>query len=154
MSAILHTATLFVALAVAAPAGAQVRAASAQTTTPVVQAFEHYELVRAALASDRLSDAAPHAKTLADRAEAAGGAEAKKAADLLAAARNIEDARKHFGDLSTIFVPIFQAAAIPGTTAYTCSMKQKPWVQRGDKIENPYYGKSMLACGTVLPAKK
>jgi hypothetical protein len=83
-----------------------------------------------------------------------GGAEVKKHADGLVAATTIEDARTHFGELSTILVPIFQAEAIPGVTAYLCSMKQKPWVQRGDKIENPYYGQSMLTCGSPLPPRK
>jgi hypothetical protein len=130
--------------------------AQSQTSTqrtPVVQAFEHYELVRTALAADNLTDAAPHAKALADTAEAAGGAPAKKAADALAAAKNLEDARKQFGELSTILVPVFQAEAIPGTSAYMCPMKQKPWMQRGDKMANPYYGRAMLTCGTVLPPK-
>ena len=121
--------------------------------TPVVQAFEHYEMVRTALAADSLTDATTHARSLATNAEAAGGPAAKKAADALAAAKNIEEARKQFGDLSSILVPIFQTEAIPGTTAYMCPMKQKPWMQRGDKMANPYYGKAMLTCGTVLPAK-
>jgi hypothetical protein len=130
--------------------------AQSQTTaqpSAAVQAFEHYELVRTALAADSMADAGPHAKALADKAEAAGGAPAKKAADALAAATNLEDARKQFGELSTILVPIFQAEAIPGTSAYMCPMKQKPWMQRGDKMANPYYGKAMLTCGTALPAK-
>lgn len=122
-------------------------------TKPAVQAFEHYERVRTALAADAFADVAPHATQLAAVAEAAGGPEAKKAADGLVAAKTIEDARKHFGELSTVLVPIFQAEKIPGTTAYMCSMKDKAWVQRGDKIANPYYGKAMLTCGTVLPPK-
>ena len=128
-------------------------AVSAQGKASVVEAFEPYEQVRTALAADSLKDATPHAKVLAEKAEAAGGAPAKKAADALAAATTIEEARKQFGELSTILVPLFQAEAIPGTTAYMCSMKQKPWIQRGDKIANPYYGKAMLACGTVLTPK-
>ena len=151
MRAILETATLCVMIAIASPAFAQ--APTAGKATPVAQAFEHYEMVRAALAADSLTDAAAPAKALAATAAAAGGAAAKKAADLLASAKNIEDARKTFGDLSTVLVPIFQAEKIPGTMAYMCSMKDKPWVQRGDKIANPYYGKSMLTCGTVLPPK-
>ena len=138
-------------LAVSTAAFAQSQT-SAQRT-PVAQAFEHYELVRAALAADNLTEAAPHAKALADTAEGAGGAPAKKAADALAAAKNLEDARKQFGELSTILVPVFQAEAIPGTSAYMCPMKQKPWMQRGDKMANPYYGKAMLTCGTPLPPK-
>lgn len=151
MRAILGTAALFAMIAIASPGSAQ--AQTAGKGTPVAQAFEHYEMVRAALAADNLKDAAAPAKALAATAEAAGGADAKKAADLLASAKNIEDARKNFGDLSVVLVPLFQAEKIPGTTAYMCSMKDRPWVQRGDKISNPYYGKSMLTCGTALPPK-
>ena len=151
MRAILGNLALLAMVAIASPAFAQ--AQTAGRGTPVAQAFEHYEMVRVALAADNLTDAAAPAKALAATAEAAGGAAAKKAADLLASSKNIEDARKNFGDLSTILVPLFQAEKIPGTTAYMCSMKDRPWVQRGDKIANPYYGKSMLTCGTVLPAK-
>ena len=151
MKTIIHTAVLCLAVAIASPAHAIGKTAA--QPSPAAQAFESYESVRAALAADNLADATPHAKVLADRAEAAGGVQAKKAARALAEAKNIEDARKSFGELSTILVPIFQAEAIPGTTAYLCPMKQKPWVQRGDKMANPYYGKAMLTCGTVLPAK-
>ena len=148
---ILQSAAVFVMMV--ASAGAYGQGQTATQTTPVAQAFEHYELVRAALAADNLPEALPHAVLLAPKAEAAGGAAAKKAAEGLAAAANIEEARKQFGELSTVLVPLFQAEAIPGTTAYMCPMKQKPWVQRGDKMANPYYGKAMLTCGTVLPAK-
>ena len=151
MRILLQSAALFMILA--ASTGVYAQGQTATQSTPVAQAFEHYERVRAALAADSLTDALPHAKMLARTAAAAGGAAAKKPADALASAVNIEEARKQFGELSTILVPIFQAEAIPGTTAYMCPMKQKPWVQRGDKMANPYYGKAMLTCGTVLPAK-
>src|SRR6186997_826881 len=103
MRSILHGAALLVMIVAGTAAFAQTK------STPVLEAFEHYELVRAALAADSLTDAAPHATALADKAEAAGGATAKKAADALAAAKNIEDARKQFGELSAILVPLFQA---------------------------------------------
>ena len=119
-------------------------------TTPAAQAFEHYEGVRKALASDKLADAAPHAKQLIATVEPVGGAEAKKSAEALAAATKIEDARKHFAALSAILVPKFQEANIPGAYAYMCSMENASWMQRGKAIENPYYGKSMLTCGTAI----
>ena len=147
MRSILHSAAFLVMVVAGTAALAQTK------STPVLEAFEHYELVRAALSADSLADATPHAKALADKAEAAAGPAAKKAADALAAARDIEDARKQFGELSAILVPLFQAEAIPGTSAYMCPMKQKPWMQRGDKMANPYYGKAMLTCGTALPPK-
>ena len=118
------------------------------------QTFEHYEGVRAALAADRLAEVGPHAKHLAASVKAIGGPEAKKAADALVAAATIEDAREHFGALSTILVPKFQEAGIDGARAYYCGMKKLSWMQRGDKVENPYYGKSMLACGEPLKATR
>lgn len=122
-------------------------------TTPAAQAFEHYEGVRKALADDKLADATPHAKQLVTSVEPVGGAEAKKAAEALAAATKIEDARKHFAALSAILVPKFQEANIPGAYAFMCSMENASWMQRGKAIENPYYGKSMLTCGTAITKK-
>ena len=110
-------------------------------------------IVNGPFPSDKLADVAPHAKQLAPRAQAVGGDEAKKAADQLAAAKTLEDARTHFGDLSTMLVPIFQAEAIPGTTAYMCSMKTKPWMQKGENIQNPYYGAATPTRGSPLRAK-
>jgi hypothetical protein len=151
MTPFIMTAAIAMA-ALATPVVAQDRGQA--QTKPVLQAFEHYEGVRVALSADKMADVTPHARRLAAAVESVGGAEAKQHADALAAATTVEDARTHFGELSTILVPIFQAEAIPGVTAYMCAMKQKPWVQRGDTIENPYYGKSMLTCGSPLPPKK
>lgn len=122
-------------------------------TTPTAQAFEHYEGVRKALADDKLADATPHAKQLVTSVEPVGGADAKKAAEAIAAATKIEDARKHFAALSAILVPKFQEANIPGAYAFMCSMENASWMQRGKAIENPYYGKSMLTCGTAITKK-
>jgi hypothetical protein len=128
-------------------------ASTGTQSTAAAQAFEPYEGVRKALASDNLADAGPHAKQLVATVEPVGGAEAKKAADALAAATKIEDARKHFATLSAILVPKFQEANIPGAYAYMCSMENASWMQRGKAIENPYYGKSMLTCGSEITKK-
>ena len=145
----------FIAIITAALIGlaAQDHSAHQAQGKPTAQAFEHYEGVRAALAGDNFAAVATHATALAAAAEGVGGPSAKKAADQLAAAKSIEEARKHFGELSTILVPVFQKENIPGATAFMCSMKKQPWMQKGDKVENPYYGKSMLTCGSRLPAK-
>lgn len=148
---LLHALAAFVIGGSAIVASAQVQGGTSPEAT--LQAFGHYEMVRAALASDRFDGVASHATALAAVVAPVGGADAKKAAEALAAAKTIEEARTHFGDLSTILVPVFQAAMIPGTTAFMCGMKQKAWVQKGDKVENPYYGKAMLTCGSVLPTK-
>lgn len=126
--------------------------ASAQDKS-VVEAFDHYEKVRVALSTDTLPDVAMHAEMLAPMAEKIGGARAKASAEQLVKAKTLEDARKHFGELSARLVPKFQAAKIPGTQAYMCAMKQKPWIQRGENMENPYFGKAMPTCGSPLESK-
>lgn len=127
--------------------------AAAQDKT-VVDAFEHYEQIRLAQSADSVKDVPKHAAMLAPMAATIGGADAKKSADAIAAAKTLDDARKHFGDLSALLVPKFQAEGIPGAHAYMCAMKQKPWMQRGDRIANPYFGKAMASCGSPLDTKR
>lgn len=136
--------TLLVAVCLGLAAGA-----SAQDKV-VLEAFDHYEQVRIALSADTFSDVAMHARMLAPLAEKSGGPLAKASVEQLIKAKSIADARKYFGELSAILVPKFQAEKIPGTKAYMCSMKQRPWMQRGDTIANPYYGKAMATCGSPL----
>ena len=142
---------LFAALgfAVAASAG-QTPSTDAK---PSVQAFQQYEAIRVALSSDNLKDASARAKDLAGSSHGVGGDVAKKAAQQIGSAATIEDARTRFGELSAILVPIFQADAIPGVTAYVCPMKKTTWAQTAGTIQNPYYGKAMATCGTALPGK-
>ncbi len=37
-----------------------------------------------------------------------------------------------------------------GLRVFYCPMVKEAWVQRGDAVENPYYGASMLKCGTEV----
>ena len=119
------------------------------------QAFEHYEAIRKALAEDSMTGVAQHATELAPLAEKIGGASARSAAQALAAAKSIDDARKHFGALSETLVPKFMEAKLPGVEGYACPMRDnKPWVQKGKEIQNPYLGKSMPGCGAPIDQKK
>lgn len=53
--------------------------------------------------------------------------------------------------MSLLLVPKFLDARLPGVVGFACSMKQNAvWAQRGDAIENPYFGKVMLNCGVPL----
>lgn len=47
-------------------------------------------------------------------------------------------------------MPKFIEAKVPGVHGFMCPMLQKTWVQKGLEIQNPYYGKSMLSCGSAL----
>ena len=117
----------------------------------VVKAFDHYETIRAALASDSMKDIAKHAAALAPMAESISGTEARKAAEGLRAATDIKRAREHFGVTSALLIPKFEKAALKDVHFFTCSMVNQSWAQRGKDVRNPYMGKTMLTCG--VPAK-
>lgn len=131
-----------------------VLAVPAQAQSEAAKAFEHYEAIRIALAADELKGVAEHATALAPMAEALGGAEARKATDGLAGARDIKVARERFGVLSSALLPTFNGAKLEGVYLYTCGMVNQSWAQRGAKVENPYMGKSMLTCGSPYEPKK
>jgi hypothetical protein len=45
----------------------------------------------------------------------------------------------------------------PGVKVAYCPMAQKYWLQKGNTVQNPFYGKQMLDCGrftTNIPALK
>lgn len=117
---------------------------------PLERAFEHYERIRAALAQDTTKGVAAEARALSPLARDVAGETAGRTATSLAQAKDIEEAREQFGVLSEALVPKFLEAGLPGVQGFVCSMKEKRWVQRGAKIENPYFGKSMATCGTLI----
>src|SRR5688572_21744827 len=78
----------------------------------VVKSFEHYEAIRVALSADQLKDVAQPATALAPLAEQVGGAVAKKAADAVATAKKLSEAREQFAVLSNLLVPAFEKAGI------------------------------------------
>jgi hypothetical protein len=122
--------------------------ATAQADNPAARAFERYEAIRAALATDGLANVAGNAAALAPLASALAGKDAEAAVQRLRAAKTLEQARNEFGNVSLLLVPKFLDARLPGVIGFACSMKQNAvWAQRGESIENPYFGKVMLTCG-------
>ena len=130
----------FSGLAAAEPAGTQ------------SEILATYVRISAALAADNLADAKAAATVLADTA---GMAKDKAVADQAAAvakAADIASARESFKALSTTVEPL-----ATGEKAYAvmyCPMAKADWVQMAGGVKNPYYGKSMLTCGTPKEASK
>lgn len=134
-----------------------------ETLGAVQEAMSALDRARAALASDTI-DGVPEAGTrvatfMRDSAASVAPADAKqcladgaRAADSLAASRDIEAARRHFAEVTASLTAL--ASADPrlqeGWRIFECPMVQEEnrWLQRGDTLENPYMGKKMLACGT------
>jgi hypothetical protein len=118
--------------------------------SPASRAFAHYEAIRTALSSDSIAGVKDHALSLRADAVSLAGADVATHVDALAKAEKIEDARKHFGELSALLVPKLLEAKLPGMHGFMCPMLKKTWVQKGADVQNPYYGKSMLSCGTAI----
>ncbi len=77
--------------------------------------------------------------------------EIARAAGVLAGTKTIKEIRTAFGLLSKPMIEFRNM--VPGNkplVAY-CPMAKESWLQDGDLIANPYYGSSMLRCGTILP---
>lgn len=111
-----------------------------------------YLKIQTALAQDRVDDIRANAGDIATAATALGAPAMKidTAAVQLAAAVELTDARQKFGALSDAIVTYMDGlhlAAPDGVRTAYCPMAQKPWLQHGDTLANPYYGTSMPTCG-------
>jgi Protein of unknown function (DUF2911)/Protein of unknown function (DUF3347) len=75
-------------------------------------------------------------------------------------AANIEQQRAHFDSLSDNLFSVTKTLKINSETVYRqfCPMandgKGAYWLSKENKVKNPYYGKSMLTCGSVKETLK
>jgi len=111
-----------------------------------------YLKIQLALADDSLDGVKANAGTIATAAAGLGTSATKvdTAAVQLASATEIEDARAKFGTLSEAIDAYASGLTLKmpdGVRVAFCPMVQKPWLQEGASINNPYYGKSMQTCG-------
>ena len=86
---------------------------------------------------------------LTDKTPKAGG-EMSRAVQL-ASTSEIDRAREKFGDLSDAidtYMTGLKLRAPEGVKVAFCPMVHKPWLQTASTIDNPYFGKSMLTCGS------
>jgi Cu(I)/Ag(I) efflux system membrane fusion protein len=129
-------------------------------------AYAAYEEVRALLARDQIQGVAVPSGLVARQLHAAHAAlgntapeiaaplgEAATAADRMAAATALADARREFAEVSRVLVAV--GAADPrlqrGWHLFLCPMTKgyQKWFQRGEKLDNPYMGQAMLTCGSA-----
>jgi Cu(I)/Ag(I) efflux system membrane fusion protein len=142
-----------------------VSAAQREALSPVV---EGYLAVQVALADDALEPAAEAAASLVRSVEAVEltsepwgplATELATHARLVAAAVDLEGARAGFEPLSGAIRVVLQRFGNPTDDALHvahCPMAMDDagasWVQRGETIDNAYFGASMLRCGEVRHA--
>lgn len=111
-----------------------------------------YLEIQSQLATDKIDGIKTSASTLATRAEALGaaGAPMAKAAKAVAAAADIKAAREAFGPLSDAVIAAAKAEGwkdLSDVKLAYCPMAKQSWLQKDEKINNPYYGTAMSTCG-------
>lgn len=119
---------------------------------PLISMLDPYFRIQSALSDDKTDGVKADATTIATTARTLGaaGTEIVQAADALAGAGDLVAARTAFGKLSDAVIAYSEstkASAGDGVTAMVCPMSKKQWLQKGEKVANPYFGKSMLTCG-------
>lgn len=73
--------------------------------------------------------------------------EALKAVQKLSSSKSIKDQRKAFKEVSQAAIAYAEKKNLPVFKA-NCPMADADWLQAKKEVRNPYYGSSMLACGT------
>jgi membrane fusion protein, copper/silver efflux system len=112
-----------------------------------------YLKIQSALADDSMTDVKANAGNIATAATALGAPAMKidLAAVQLASATELPAAREKFGTLSEAidaYMTGLKLGLPEGVKVAVCPMVNKPWLQEGATIANPYYGKEMPTCGS------
>ena len=80
----------------------------------------------------------------------AGGSEIAKAAADVEKAPDLKGARDAFAALSDAVITAARAEGwkdVSDLKLAWCPMMKRSWLQTDEKIQNPYYGKTMPGCG-------
>jgi len=119
---------------------------------------EPYLEIQSSLADDRSDNIHARAGEIATAATALGAPAMKidtAALQLSAAAEAAEPdlaaLRERFGALSEAIDAYMTGLKLrppDGVRVAFCPMVNKPWMQKGDTLANPYYGKEMPTCGS------
>jgi hypothetical protein len=124
--------------------------------TPVDTMIDRAVAIQVSLSHDKMDGVSANAAGIATDAASLGkpGEKIVAGAMALQKAKKIDEAREAFGRMSEALVAYLEAQKQkPGTgvrVAY-CPMVRKPWLQKDGAIQNPYYGASMLTCGSFKP---
>ena len=115
-----------------------------------------YLTIQQALSADAITGVAERARAIGAIVASAGPAAApiQSASRALLAAKNLAGARKAFGALGDAIMTTAKASnADLGADVHVayCPMAKKYWLQKGTEVRNPFYGKSMLDCGRIVP---
>lgn len=149
-----HVVAAAVVIASACAPAPQTSNTPAPGSTLSASIVDPYLKIQQALADDKMDGVKENAGQVATASASLGAPAAKidAAAVQLVSATEIDDARSKFATLSEAidaYMTGLHLKAPEGVRVAVCPMVQKPWLQKGEAIENPYYGKEMLTCGSL-----
>jgi Cu(I)/Ag(I) efflux system membrane fusion protein len=115
---------------------------------------DRYLRIQQALHRDSIDGIGNEARMIAVEAAKLGpsGATIQAAADTLQQAADVKGARAGFGVLSDAIITLAKqrnGEIGNDVKAAYCPMARKYWLQKGEKVQNPYYGKAMSECGRI-----
>lgn len=116
--------------------------------------LDPYFRIQSQLAEDSHATTKADAEAVAKAAETLGaaGQPIVAAANSLAAASTLEAARDAFGKLSGAVIAYADSTKTSvgdHVSKVYCPMVKKRWLQKGETVKNPYFGKEMQSCGTI-----
>ncbi len=140
--------------------------------TAFASILHHYEALWQTLAADSGDGLAEHAEAIREAAdeitadfslEKAGlvkNADAEAASEFfsniartalyLGSTTDLATAREAFYEISKNMVRLNEKRAGEKLKVVYCAMAKKSWLQRQEKIVNPYHGQSMTGCGEIV----
>ncbi|KEY18361.1 DUF3347 domain-containing protein [Kaistella antarctica] len=135
-----------------------------KTDASISKLYQNYLSIKTALAADNGDDASKAANIFVKSASmvdykvlSEGNLDAlRKDASQIAESRSIEKQRESFNGLSDNMIPLAQKFKLADDSVFVqfCPMADASWLSAEKEIRNPYYGASMLKCGSVKKVLK
>ena len=133
--------------------------AQSKSNPQLVKLYQNYISVKSALASDDAKKTSMAANEFLKTASTINSKlineknllSIKADAKSISQAKNIEAQRKSFYKLSDVMIDLAKENKLSDKTIFVqyCPMAKGSWMSNEKQIVNPYYGKSMLDCGSV-----
>lgn len=133
--------------------------AQLKSDAQLTKLYQNYISIKDALASDNADKTSQAATEFIKTASAidykvlseGNVSVLKKDATAISGARDIAAQRESFFNLSDNMIALAKQFKVSGSPVFVqyCPMADGSWLSNEKKIINPYYGSSMLSCGSV-----
>lgn len=130
-----------------------------KTDASITKLYQNYLNIKTALVADQSDAASKAADTFIKSASmidykvlSEGNLDLlRKDASKIADSRSIETQREAFNNLSNNMISLTKSFKLADKSVFVqyCPMAKASWLSSEQEIRNPYYGKSMLTCGSV-----